>query len=124
MPAELPLVPSAMALALSALLLFHPRGGGVSHAFGVALVAIGSALPVALHPFIDPARSGGRALWEWSAVGGPIVQASYRLDDLAAVAIALVVAFTGASLALKKQEASSHALQVTRTGGLLQRQSR
>ena len=89
-----------MALAISALFFFHPRAGRLTQAVGVAFVALGCALPLGSQPFIDPSRSGGRALWEWSAVGGPTVQASYRVDDLAAIAIALTVAFTGASLAL------------------------
>jgi len=97
-----------MALAISALSFFFPRGGRLSHRIGVALVAIGCALPIALDRFIDPARSSGRALWEWSAVGGPTIQASYRFDDLAAVAIALTVAFTGAALAVAGRSERRH----------------
>src|SRR5205814_5533943 len=49
-------------------------------------------------PFIDPSRAEGRALWEWSAVGGPTVQASYRFDGLAAVGLAIGLLYAGAAL--------------------------
>jgi hypothetical protein len=97
-----------MALAIGALALFFPRGGRAAHGIGVAIVALACVLPIALHPLIDPARSGGRALWEWSAVGGPSVQASYHFDDLAAIAMALAIAFTGASLALAARTERRH----------------
>jgi hypothetical protein len=99
MPAELPLVPSAMALAFSALLFFLPARSQLAHRAGALLVLIGSAIPIALDPLIDPTHASGRALWEWSAVGGPTIQASYEVDALAAVALSLTVAFAGAALA-------------------------
>lgn len=99
MPAELPLVPSATALAISALLFFFPRPTALAHRIGALFVIVGSALPLALDPLIDPTRASGRALWEWSAVGGPTIQASYRLDALAAIGLALAVAAAGAALA-------------------------
>jgi len=101
MPAELPLVPSAMALALSALLSFLPvrRWNVLWHRAAVACVAVGSVIPLLLDPLVDPARSAGRALWQWSAVGGPLIQASYEVDGLAAVAVSLVIAFAGAAIA-------------------------
>jgi hypothetical protein len=107
MPAELPLVPSAIALAISALLLLSPRGG-LSRPIGIAFVVIACVTPIALHAFVDPERSRGRALWEWTAVGGPLVQASYRVDDLAAIAIALTTAFTGAALAVAGRTERRH----------------
>lgn len=88
-----------MALAISALLFFLPRRGPAPHRLAMVFVVLGAALPVALDPLIDPARATGRALWQWSAVGGPSIQASYRLDGLSAVTLALTVAFTGAALA-------------------------
>jgi hypothetical protein len=99
MPAELPLVPSAIALAGSALLFFNPRRGRGSHRLGIALVVLGTLLPITLDPFVDPTRAAGRALWEWSAVGGPTIQAAYHVDALSTVALALVIAYAGAALA-------------------------
>lgn len=99
MPAELTLVLSAIPLAIAALLFFTPgRPPGLAP-LGALSVAIASALPVLLVGRIDPSRAGGRALWEWSAVGGPTIEASYRIDALAAVSVALVLAYTGAALA-------------------------
>jgi hypothetical protein len=88
-----------MALAFSALLFFLPGGRGASHRLGALFVVAGSAVPIVLAPLIDPSRAGGRALWEWSAVGGPRIEASYQLDALAAIALSLAVAFAGSALA-------------------------
>lgn len=99
MPAELPLVTSAVALAVSGLLFYLQRRGTWSHLLGTLLAVASAALPVTLYPRIDAARAEGRALWEWSAVGGPAIEASYRVDPLAAVAVALVAGFAGAALA-------------------------
>jgi hypothetical protein len=88
-----------MALAASALLFFIPRGRHVAHGLGIAFVVLGASLPIALDRLVDPTRAAGRALWEWSAVGGPTIQASYHLDALSAVAVALIVAYAGAALA-------------------------
>src|SRR3990170_4925077 len=82
MPAELPLVPSAVALAFSGLFFLLRRRGTWSHLLGTLLVLTGAAIPLALHRYVDPARSGGRALWEWSAVGGPAIEASYKIDAI------------------------------------------
>lgn len=108
MPAELPLVPSAMALASSALLFFVPGRGRLAHGLATALVVVGASLPIVLDPLVDPARAAGRALWQWSAVGGPTVQASYLLDALSAVALALVVAFAGAAMATAARAERRH----------------
>jgi hypothetical protein len=108
MPAELPLVPSAVALAISGLLFFLQRRGTWSHMLGTLLVLASAAIPVALQPRVDPLRAQGRALWEWSAVGGPTVEASYRVDALAAIAVALTVAFAGAALATAARAERRH----------------
>ncbi|MDE3112356.1 MAG: hypothetical protein KGK34_05370 [Chloroflexota bacterium] len=108
MPAELPLVPSAIALAVGGLVLFLPERVRVARRVGIALLALGSVLPVALDPFVDPTRAAGRALWEWSAIGGPTVQASYEVDPLAAIALALTIAFTGAALATAQRMPRRH----------------
>jgi hypothetical protein len=108
MPAELPLVPSAVALAFSGLFFLLRRRGTWSHLLGTLLVLTGAAMPVALQRYVDPARAGGRALWEWSAVGGPTIEASYRVDALAAVAASLTVAFAGAALATAARAERRH----------------
>ena len=66
----------------------------------LAMVACAMAglAPLLSYPFIDPSRAEGRALWEWSAVGGPTVQASYRFDGLGAVGLAIGVLYAGAAL--------------------------
>jgi hypothetical protein len=98
-PAELPLVTSAFALALVAMILAIPRQRLALRAPTALIVGtIGSLVPLVALPLRDPARAAGRALWEWSAVGGPTIQASYRFDGLAAVGVAAVVAYTTAGL--------------------------
>ena len=52
--------------------------------FAAALCVIAGLAPLLMYVALDPERSRGQALWEWSAVGGPTIQASYRLDGLAA----------------------------------------
>lgn len=86
-----------MALAISALLTFSPARSRVPARLGLVLIVLGVVVPVVLDPFIDPSRAKGHALWQWSAIGGPTVRASYSLDPLAAVALALTVAFVGAA---------------------------
>src|SRR3989304_2228995 len=127
MPAELPLVPSAVALAISGLLFSLQRRGTWSHLLGTLLVVTGAALPGALQQRVDPEHPEGRALWEWSpgggpttqgpdrvdpparaAGGGPTIEASYRVDALAAVVDALVVAFAGAALATAARSERRH----------------
>lgn len=108
MPAELPLVPSAIALASSALLFFLPGRGKAGHSAAIVLVVLGAFLPIALDPLVDPTRAVGRALWEWSAVGGPTIQASYRLDALSEVAVALTVMYAGAAMATASRAERRH----------------
>lgn len=54
--------------------------------------------PLALYPFIEPSNARGTALWAWSAVGGPTIQASYRLDGLAAAGLAIGVLYGSAAI--------------------------
>ncbi len=65
-------------------------------------VAVGCLMaglaPLLLYTFIDPTLAQGIALWEWSAVGGPTIQASYRLDGLGALGLAIAVLYGGAAL--------------------------
>jgi hypothetical protein len=65
-------------------------------AFVAALAA--GALPLLLYQFVDPALSSGRALWEWTAAGGPTIQASYRLDGVGAIGIAATSGYIAAGL--------------------------
>ena len=64
-------------------------------ALGCALAGLAPAL---LFPFVEPSRAQGTALWEWSAVGGPTIQASYRLDGLATAGLAIGALYGGAAL--------------------------
>ena len=99
MTAEHPLICSAAAIAFVALVLLLPlpRSRIISLA-AVALAIVAVAAPLVLAALIDPARAGGRALWEWSAAGGPTVQASYRFDGIAAIGVAVGAAYAAAGL--------------------------
>lgn len=96
MTAELPLIASAAALALAGLLLATRS----KYALTVAIVAaiFACVAPLVLATLIDPANAAGRALWEWSAAGGPTVRASYRFDGIAAIGVAVGAAYAGAGL--------------------------
>ena len=100
--AEVPLVCSAAALCVVAILLaLHERTGRrLSWVPLTALVAgvAAVAAPVLLTPFIDPRRAAGQALWEWSAAGGPTIQASYHFDGVAVIGVAVAAAYTVAAL--------------------------
>ena len=64
-------------------------------AFACAMAGLG---PLLAYPFIEPSGARGTALWEWSAVGGPTIQASYRLDGLAVTGLAIGVLYGAAAL--------------------------
>ena len=59
---------------------------------------------------LDPVNAGGRALWEWSAVGGPTIQASYRLDGLAAIGVAIGALYIAAALVATTRVSARHQL--------------
>ncbi|TMD60298.1 MAG: hypothetical protein E6I87_06750 [Chloroflexi bacterium] len=61
----------------------------------VALFAIG---PLALIGRTPLGHSTGQTLWEWSAVGGPTVQAAYHVDPLAVIAAGVIAVATGVAL--------------------------
>ena len=107
--AEFALFISATALALVALLVASRRA---TEAWRVpaatAAAAIGALAPLLFYPFLDPTLVAGRALWEWSAAGGPTIQASYRLDGIGAIGVALGVAYTAAGLFASARSAASH----------------
>src|SRR5438093_614245 len=64
----------------------------------VALCVIAGLAPLLMYVALDPARARGQALWEWSAVGGPTIQASYRLDGLAAIGVGIGALYVAAAL--------------------------
>lgn len=100
--AVVPLICSAAALSVVAVLLaLHERTGRrlwwvrpIALVTGAAAVGI----PILLAPFIDPGRAAGQGLWEWSAAGGPTIQASYRFDGVAVIGVAVAAAYTVAAL--------------------------
>jgi hypothetical protein len=94
--AELPLIASAVALALVGLLLATRSKYALPPAIVAAVFAC--VAPLVLATLIDPANAAGRALWEWSAAGGPTVRASYRFDGIAAIGVAVGAAYAGAGL--------------------------
>ena len=97
--AELPLVVSAIALALVALVLAFPQPDVTRRrAIGVVVAIVGLVAPVAIFAARQGALETSRALWEWSAVGGPTIQASYRFDGIAAIGVSLAVAYGAAGL--------------------------
>jgi len=97
--AEFALFAAAAALSIVALLVAPPRIGRSWRVPSAVLLAfLGAITPLVVYQFLDPSLAAGRALWEWSAAGGPTIQASYRLDALAAVAITVGAAYAGAGL--------------------------
>jgi hypothetical protein len=106
--AEFTLFAAAITLSLVALLV-APRRIAQAWRVPTALLvaAIGAISPLVLYQFIDASLSAGRALWEWSAAGGPTIQASYRLDGLATVAIAAGSAYVAAGLLANARSAAS-----------------
>ena len=98
MRAELPLILAAAGLAACALLLsLVPRSRPMTIA-AIASAVVAAAAPLVLAPIIDPARTAGRALWEWSAAGGPTIRASYRFDGVGAIGVAVGTAYAAAGL--------------------------
>ena len=99
MRAEFTLFAAAITLSLVALLVAPRR---ITQAWRVPtalLVAtLGAISPLVLYQLTDPALAAGRALWEWSAAGGPTIQASYRLDGLGAIAVSAGFAYVAAAL--------------------------
>lgn len=59
---------------------------------------------------LDAERARGQALWEWSAVGGPTIQASYRLDGLAAFGVAIGALYIAAALVATTRVSARHQL--------------
>jgi len=106
--AELPLIASAAALALAGLLLATRSRYARPPAIVAAIFAC--VAPLVLATLIDPANAAGRALWEWSAAGGPTVRASYRFDGIAAIGVAVGAAYAAAGLFGAARAARRHPL--------------
>jgi hypothetical protein len=75
-----------------------------------ACCAIAGLAPLLMYVGLDPEHARGRALWEWSAVGGPTIQASYRLDGLAAIGIAVGCLYVAAALVATTRVSARHQL--------------
>jgi hypothetical protein len=76
----------------------------------VACCAIAGLVPLLMYVTLDPQQARGQALWEWSAVGGPTIQASYRLDGLAAIGVALGTLYVAAALVATTRVRARHQL--------------
>jgi hypothetical protein len=106
--AEFTLFAAAITLSLVALLVAPRRIAQAWRVPTALLVAtLGAISPLLLFQLSDPAFAAGRALWEWSAAGGPTIQASYRLDGLATVAVSAGLAYVAAALLANARSASS-----------------
>jgi hypothetical protein len=78
--------------------------------FAAACCAIAGFAPLLMYVALDPERARGRALWEWSAAGGPTIQASYRLDGLAAIGVAIGALYVAAALVATTRVSARHQL--------------
>jgi hypothetical protein len=89
----------AFALALIAVSSFLPsrlaRWSTPIATLGCVMAGLG---PVLLFPYLTTDPAHATALWEWSSVGGPTIQASYRLDGLAVVGLAIGALYIAAAL--------------------------
>lgn len=79
-------------------------------ALAAACCAIAGLAPLLMYVVLEPQRAGVRALWEWSAVGGPTIQASYRLDGLATIGIAVGALYIAAALVATTRVSARHRL--------------
>ena len=109
--AELILFVVALALSALAFAFVMPRLTGRGRVpFAVACCALVSLAPLLMYVALDPEHARGNALWEWSAVGGPTIQASYRLDGLAAVGVAIGALYVAAALVATTRVSARHQL--------------
>ncbi|MFN2520066.1 MAG: hypothetical protein ABR525_03360 [Candidatus Limnocylindria bacterium] len=97
--ADIPLVGAAFALIAVALLrsFAAPIGQWRSRAAVVVAVA-GALLPLFAYAFLENTRGQGRALWEWSAAGGPAIAAHYRFDGIGAIGVTMATGYTAAAI--------------------------
>src|SRR6266699_3323232 len=109
--AELILFVVALSLAALAFALVMPyRTFRWRIPFAAALCVIAGLAPLLMYVALDPERSRGQALWEWSAVGGPTIQASYRLDGLAAIGVGIGALYVAAALVATTRVSARHQL--------------
>jgi len=78
--------------------------------FAAACCVIAGLAPLLLYVALEPERARGRTLWEWSAVGGPTIQASYRLDGLAAIGVGIGALYIAAALVATTRVSARHQL--------------
>ena len=78
--------------------------------FAAACCAIAGLAPLLMYVALEPERAAGRALWEWSAVGGPTIQASYRLDGLAVIGVAVGALYIAGALVATTRVSARHQL--------------
>ena len=64
----------------------------------IALVTVFAIGPLAVVGRTELGHTAGRTLWEWAAVGGATVQASYHIDPLAVTAAAAVAVATAVAM--------------------------
>ncbi len=109
--AELILFVVALALAALAFAFVMPRRAFRWRIpFAVACCAVAGLAPLLMYVALDPQHATGSALWEWSAVGGPTIQASYQLDGLGAIGVAIGALYIGAALVATTRVSARHQL--------------
>lgn len=103
---ELLLIVPAIGIAIATLALVAPSGRARAPAFALAgLLGIAPLISLA-RP--EAGRATGRALWEWSTIGGPLVHAAYHVDPLAVIGAVVVALVSIAALRLAAAEAGRH----------------
>ena len=109
--AELILFVVALSLSALAFAFVMPRFAGRGRVpFSVACCALAGLAPLLMYVALDPEHARGNALWEWSAVGGPTIQASYRLDGLATAGVAIGALYIAAALVATTRVSARHQL--------------
>ena len=109
--AELILFVVALSLSVLAFAFVMPRLSGRARVpFAVICCALVGLAPLLMYVALDPESTRGNALWEWSAVGGPTIQASYRLDGLATVGVAIGALYVAAALVATTRVSARHQL--------------
>jgi hypothetical protein len=109
--AELILMAVALSLAALAFAFVMPRRTFRWRIpFAAACCAFAGLAPLLMYVALDPERARGSALWEWSAAGGPTIQASYRLDGLAAIGVAIGALYVAAALVATTRVSARHQL--------------
>ena len=90
------LVSSIVGVALAAIVAL--LRGRLPREIAIAIVTVFAVGPLAAVGRTELGQDTGRALWEWSAVGGAVVQAAYHIDPLAVTAATVVAIATGIAL--------------------------